>query len=187
MLKTSLQFSHQLLAEIVKAGDIVVDATMGNGHDTLYLSKLVKNNGHVFAFDIQKTALKNTKQRLISNNACDNVSLICDSHANLDQYVNDKIKAAIFNLGYLPNGDKKIITQAKSTIQAIKQLLPKLTINGRIILVLYYGHLGGKEEKDAILNYTKELEQKNYQVMTYQFINQINNPPICLCIDKIKG
>lgn len=188
MLKTALQYSHQLLEECVTTGDKVIDATMGNGYDTIFLSKLVGKLGYVYAFDIQKKAIQNTQDKILEQNI-DNVSLIFDSHANFKEYFNDdfKIKAAIFNLGYLPNGDKSIITKSESTIQAIQWLLTHLEINGRIILVVYHGHEGGKKERDDLLSFVETLDQTYYQVLKYQFLNQKNNPPLCICINKLKN
>ena len=97
-----------------------------------------------------------------------------------------QIQAAIFNLGYLPKSDKKIITLPETTLKAFEFILNHLAVGGRLVCVLYYGHEGGEEEKNAVLSYAAKLPQQQYQVLTYQFINQIHCPPICLCIEKIK-
>ena len=187
MLKTALKYSHELLESCICKGDIVIDATMGNGHDTLFLSQLVGPDGHVYAFDIQEQALNNTRERLGDN--IKNTTLIHDGHENIDQYLPKSTtpKAAIFNLGYLPSGDKTIITQAHSTLIALEWLIKNISVDGRIILVVYYGHDGGKDEKDRILEYVQNLDQQFFQVLNYQFLNQRNNPPLCICINKIKS
>ncbi|MBF7119764.1 class I SAM-dependent methyltransferase [Pediococcus pentosaceus] len=187
MLDNAMQYSHQLLTEIVQPGDVVIDATMGNGHDTLFLSELVQSTGRVFSFDVQKAALEQTRalfehqhQTLI------NVELIHASHDQIDHYVTEPITGAIFNLGYLPGGDKSIITHPTSTISAVQQSLNQLKIGGRIILVCYYGHPGGQEELQQLLSFVAELDQHHYSCLRYEFINQINNPPILLCIERKK-
>lgn len=185
MLKTAMRYSHQLIQDVLTDGGVAVDATMGNGNDTLFLSQCVGEEGQVYAFDIQKLALQNTAKRL-EEASCSNVTLIHSGHENIAQYVpkDIKIDAAIFNLGYLPKSDKQIITTAPTTIQALEFLLTHLKEKGRIVLVLYYGHDGGEEEKNAVIDFAASLSQDNYQVLTYQFINQRNSPPICLCIEK---
>lgn len=185
MLKTALHFSHQLLSECVQPDDVVIDATMGNGHDTVFLSQLVKETGHVYAFDIQEKALESTK-KILEKQSIHNASLIKDGHQNVLTYLPDNtmIKAAIFNLGYLPRGDKQITTTSDTTISAISSLLTILVEGGRLVLVLYSGHKEGMNEKEDVLSFAETLPQDYYSVLTYQFINQQNNPPSVLCIEK---
>ena len=186
MLKTALHFSHQLLKECVKNGDTVVDATMGNGHDTLFLAELVGASGKVHAFDIQEQAFNTTRQRLTEAKLLDRVSLHLTGHEHVLAYLqpDERIQAAIFNLGYLPNSDKNCITLPATTKQALDSLLTQLSAKGRIIVVSYYGHVGGKEELQVVDTYCQSLPQESYNVLKYQFINQKNQPPILFCIEK---
>ncbi|EMG27867.1 S-adenosylmethionine (SAM)-dependent methyltransferase [Listeria fleischmannii 1991] len=179
-----LPFSHRLLKKIVFAGDVVLDATCGNGHDTLFLSNLVGPNGTVYAFDIQEEAIEHTSARLIENNSLNQVKLFKKSHAEINRYVLEPIKAAIYNLGYLPGGDKSITTRSDSTIESITQVLEKLVPQGIVILVIYHGHDAGKAEKSAVLKYAESLPQKDFHVLRYGFINQQNNPPFVVAIEK---
>ena len=174
MLQTALHFSHQLLKEVVEPGDFVIDATMGNGHDTAFLAELVGPSGEVFAFDIQKEALINTEQKLTELNLLPQTTLFPLGHEHLHAVLDEEteITAAIFNLGYLP------------TKQALDGLLPHLVKGSRIILVVYYGHEGGSEELDLVTNYTQALPQDVYSVLRYEFINQKNQPPVLFCIEK---
>lgn len=185
MLQGIIPFAHDQLSRVVKIGDIVVDATCGNGNDTLFLSNLVESDGTVYAFDIQQQAIETTRQLLNEHNR-KNVTLIQDSHANIDQYIkeDEEISAAVFNLGYLPRSDKKIITKPDSTLQALEKLLQRLKKNGLIVLVVYAGHPGGLEEKNAVLNFVTTLDQKQYSAVKYQFINLVNNPPFVIAIEK---
>ncbi|MGX7014590.1 class I SAM-dependent methyltransferase [Vagococcus silagei] len=188
MLKSALHFSHQLLTEVVHEGDHVIDATMGNGHDTLFLAELVGIKGQVDAFDIQEQALQNTSERLTSAQANKQVQLHLKSHEFVNTVLqpNQTIQAAVFNLGYLPSGDKNIITQSKSTIRSIEILCEHLAPKGRIIVVLYSGHDGGKLEKQQVLDFVTDLPQELFSVLMYQFINQKNEPPALLCIERKK-
>ncbi|MUK90767.1 methyltransferase domain-containing protein [Ornithinibacillus sp. L9] len=185
MIKGILGYAHYLLKETIQPGETVVDATCGNGNDTLYLSKLVGDEGSVFGFDIQKQAIENTKQRLLQHNRT-NVTLIHDSHANISNHIQPTtiIGGAIFNLGYLPKSDKSIITKGESTTLAIHNILKQLKEGGLIIIVVYHGHPGGQEEKESVLHKAKSLDQKLFSVLRYDFINQKNNPPFLLAIQK---
>ncbi|RKQ29691.1 class I SAM-dependent methyltransferase [Oceanobacillus halophilus] len=187
MLKGILNYAHYLLEESVHEGETVIDATCGNGNDTLFLSELVGENGHVLAFDIQEQAIAVTRNVLIKHGKS-NVSLIHDSHANLSDYLpKDKKKTvggAIFNLGYLPKSNKEVVTKPESTITALTIILDALKQNGLIVLVVYHGHEGGQEEKEAILKHVLKLNQKDYSVLRYGFINQKNNPPFIIAIQK---
>lgn len=186
MLSTALHFSHHLLKEVLSSGDAAVDATMGNGFDTLLLAELVGQTGQVYAFDIQKQAVDTTRERLIEKDALQQVKLICDSHENVADYLNAPIKAAVFNLGYLPKGDKSIITLPETTKKALDALTQRLLPEGRIIIVSYYGHPGGVNELDQVRHYCESLPQELFNVLNYQFINQKNHPPILFCIERKK-
>lgn len=183
-IKKIIPFAHDLLAKSLLPGDIAVDATCGNGHDTLFLSRLVSVNGKVFAFDIQEQAIEATRAKL-TEHSLTNVELVHDSHALINTYVTEHtIGGAIFNLGYLPRSDKSIVTKPDSTIAAMEQILNKLKQNGLLILVIYTGHPGGVEEMQAVLNYSTHLNQESYTVLKYEFMNMKNNPPFVLAIEK---
>ncbi|EUJ45015.1 tRNA (mnm(5)s(2)U34)-methyltransferase [Paenilisteria rocourtiae] len=186
-LKSILPFSHDLLNRIILPGDTVVDATIGNGHDTAFLANLVGVNGRVFGFDIQQEAIDATTQLLTEKRLNTQVTLLHESHAKMTELLSEQtIKAAIFNLGYLPGGNKTITTLADSTIQAIDAALSLLEIGGITILVIYHGHPEGQIEKSAVLNYAKSLPQEQFHVLEYRFINQRSNPPFVIAIEKRK-
>lgn len=182
-----LPFARLLLQKAISSGDIAIDATAGNGHDTLYLTKLVGENGHVFAFDIQESAIHNTQVKLEENNAV-NATLLHSSHDKIKDFLPDqyfgKVTAAIFNLGYLPGGDKNIVTKAPSTISAINQLLDIMASEGIIVLVIYHGHPEGIQEKNDLLKYVESIPQEQAHVLHYGFVNQVNSPPFIIAIEK---
>ncbi|WP_102690990.1 class I SAM-dependent methyltransferase [Rummeliibacillus pycnus] len=185
-LKRVLQYAQFLLQDTVEAGDIVVDATAGNGYDTTFLAQLVGENGHVFAFDVQKQAVESTQNRLQVEGLSKRVSVILDGHENVDQYVKETISAAIFNLGYLPGSEHEVITKPNTTLKAIESLLSLLKVGGIIVLVIYYGHEGGKEERDQVIEYVSHLPQKKVHALRYEFINQKNDPPFIIALEKMK-
>ncbi|MBM7635634.1 tRNA (mnm(5)s(2)U34)-methyltransferase [Streptococcus saliviloxodontae] len=181
MIKRPIHLSHEFLEEVLDGNSIAVDATMGKGNDTAFLAGLAKK---VYAFDVQQEALDKTQERL-DQLGISNAQLILDGHQNVDKYVEDPIRAAIFNLGYLPTADKSIITQPDTTLVAIEKILEGLEIGGRLAIMIYYGHAGGDKEKDAVLDYMSHLDQKLFTVMTYQPINQINTPPFLVMAEKL--
>jgi predicted methyltransferase len=184
ILSNSLAISHELIRKVVQQGDTVVDATMGNGNDTLLLARLVGDKGKVYSFDIQDCALANTRKRLNEAGTDCNVELIMDGHQNIDQYVSKGIRAVMFNLGYLPKGDHSIGTRADTTIEALEKSMELLMLGGIVIMVIYYGGDSGFEEKEAVLEYLKTIDCRRYSVLVSDFVNQINCPPIAVCIEK---
>lgn len=181
MLQRILPTAKRYIEEVVSTDDIVVDATCGNGNDTSFLADLVPG-GHVYSFDIQKEAL-NTARSNIHN---ENISFIHDGHQNISQYVTKAVTAGIFNLGYLPGGDKSITTAYETTITAVKELFNLLIVGGRIAIVVYHGHDSGKIERDALLLDLASWPQDRAQVLQYQYINQKNNAPFLIIIEKLK-
>ncbi|MGY3767141.1 class I SAM-dependent methyltransferase [Vagococcus vulneris] len=188
MLQSALHYSHTLLKEIVQPGDYVVDGTMGNGFDTSFLAELVGRTGHVFAFDVQEQAVQTTTKRLVEAGLLNRATLFLKGHETINQVIalEQPIKAAVFNLGYLPNSDKTVITTGQTTLTALEALLKRLTPRGRIILVIYSGHPGGQQEKEAVLNFAAALPQEKYSVLNYEFINQQHSPPSLICIERKK-
>ncbi|MGL6106890.1 tRNA (mnm(5)s(2)U34)-methyltransferase [Romboutsia sp.] len=174
------------LEEVINVGDIVVDATMGNGYDTKYLAQKVGKNGFVYSFDVQEEAIKSTKKKLEKENLQDRVKLILDGHENMDKYVKEEVSCVVFNLGYLPRAKHQVITQPETTIKAIEFSLKLLKPHGIISIAIYTGHPGGMEEKNSVYEFVKNLNQSEFSVLECGFINQINNPPQLVLIEKKK-
>lgn len=185
-LERVIQYAQTLLKMSVTEGDIAIDATAGNGHDTLFLANLVGDDGYVYAFDVQKEAVDATLHRLLDNALEHRAIVLKDGHENVEKYVHKPVAAAIFNLGYLPGSNHEIVTQPNTTIQAIESLLKLLKIGGVIVLVVYHGHEGGKEERDEVIRFVSELPQKYVHVLRYEFINQKNDPPFIIALEKVK-
>lgn len=183
-LPNIIPFVHQCLHEVIHSGDTVLDATAGNGYDTCFLAQAVGELGKVWAFDIQQTALKNTEQKLQAANVSCRVALVLDGHQNMDLYITSPIAAAIFNLGYLPKGDKNICTQKNNTLIAIEKSLSLLQVGGRVGIVVYSAHAGGAHERDGILNFVQTLPQRQFDVLYYQFANRPKDAPFALIIEK---
>lgn len=180
-MKRPIQMSHEFLAEILDQEAIAVDATMGNGHDTAFLAGLA---GQVYAFDVQKEALVKTRERL-DRLGLTNAQLILAGHERVDHYVK-QLRAAIFNLGYLPSADKTIITRPDTTLEALRKILDRLEVGGRVSMMIYYGHEGGELEKDRVLEMVEQLDQTEFTVMLYGPLNQINTPPFLVMIERLR-
>lgn len=173
-----------IVSEKLKFGNVAVDATVGNGNDIEYILKKVGQRGFVYGFDIQEIAIKNTENRLLENICSKNFKLICDGHENVDKYIDRNIDFAVFNLGYLPKSDHSVITKASTTIASIEKLKNILKPSGLIVISAYLGHKGGMEEYLKLLEYTKSIDQRNFNVARLDFVNQVNTPPKMILIEK---
>lgn len=174
------------LESVINKGDVVIDATMGNGYDTKYLAQKVGSEGFVYSFDIQEAAIKSTQKKLEKENLEDRVKLILDGHENMDKYVEGEVSCVLFNLGYLPRCEHMIITKPDTTIKAIEHSLKLLKPHGIISIAIYTGHPGGMEEKNCVYEFVKSLDQNEFNVLESGFINQKNNPPQLVLIEKKK-
>lgn len=148
------QLAHTYLAQHIKPGDIVIDATIGNGHDTLFLAQTVGPGGRVIGFDVQPIALVKTRQRLAAQSLERSVTLYQQGHETLGERLVEQgvgqVAAAVFNLGYLPGGDKTLTTQPATTRAAILAAWRALCPGGLISVLVYVGHLGGSAELSTV-------------------------------------
>ena len=167
--------AHEWIKGLVNADSIVIDATVGNGKDTSFLSNICHT---VYAFDIQPQAIQNSKEL---NSHANNIIYICDSHEYITKYVCELVDLIVFNLGYLPGGNHEITTTSSSTKKALHESAKVLKDNGSIIITCYTGHPGGFKEYQTVM---KEIKNSNYKIIAiYQYQN-IENPPILIHISK---
>ena len=169
-----LAFSKQFIKEHVSEDSVVADFTMGNGHDTEWLCSLVPK-GHVYAFDVQKQAVDNTRARL-SENGYSNYELFLDSHANCEKYIKSEIDAGMFNLGWLPGGDKSIHTLRESTIPAVMSAIKLLKKGGLVTINVYPGHSEGKCEGELLMEELSKLSKFEYCVFVFRLVNSPEAP-----------
>lgn len=181
-----VSWSHELLAEVLHAGDTVLDLTAGTGQDTLALFRMVGREGQVIAFDIQSQALESTWTRLLAQGAevrydpCSNeplefrtgIDLICAGHEKLGHFITRPVRGVIANLGYLPGGDQAIITRPETTVVALKKACDLLLPGGRLAVAVYPGHLGGDEEADAVSHFFAGLPDNLFEVVTLRIFNR---------------
>lgn len=171
-----LATEKELISQHIRAGGVCADFTMGNGHDTLWLSRAVGESGKVYAFDIQQAALDSTAELLKKENAPHNVELILDSHHNAGNYIKEKLCVGMFNLGWLPGGDKSITTLRETTLPAIQTAISLLEPNGGILLAVYPGHEEGRIEGELITQYLSTLDRKKICCSKLQIVNSPTSP-----------
>lgn len=165
------------ILEHLKEGDTCVDFTMGNGGDTLFLSKTVGVLGKVYAFDIQEAALLSTEKHLKENGAPENYQLICASHHRVKEFVKEPIKAGMFNLGYLPrSGNKSLYTLRETTMPAVEAAIELLAPDGVLIVAIYPGHEEGALEGDMLREYFKTLSRFKICASEFRILNSSLSP-----------
>ncbi len=178
-----LQLQKQFILNHLREGDTAVDFTMGNGHDTEFLSKTVGNGGRVFAFDVQQQALDSTAANLKAAGCPENYTLILDSHHKVKDYVQGPIRAGMFNLGYLPGSDKSVTTMRATTMPAIEAAIDLLDHGGVLLVAVYPGHAEGDAEGKMLLDYFATLDR---HVICCTLIRILNSPtsPFFIVIEK---
>ena len=180
-----VELAHSKIKKTLRSGDLCIDATAGNGHDSLFLATEVGPKGFVYAFDIQKDALMKTAERLRRNNLSDRIKLIEASHTEIKSFIDEKhqgnIRVAMFNLGYLPGGNHQIVTTGNGTTNALSSTYSVLQEGGMATVLCYRGHRGGVNETNDVIELC-EKEKWNYE--TYEG-NTNPESPILICINKI--
>ena len=167
---------HFILEHLGK-GEVAADFTMGNGNDTLFLSKTVGEEGRVYAFDIQEEALISTERFLKENNAPENYTLICASHHLAKDYIKEPIKAGMFNLGYLPrSGRKQVTTLRETTMPAVEAAIDLLADDGVLIIAIYPGHEEGALEGDMLREYFGTLSRFKICASEFRILNSPTSP-----------
>lgn len=187
-IQSVLDFAHHLAAQALEPGGLAVDATVGNGHDTLFLAQEVGARGRVVGFDVQEVAIEKTRRRLRSEDPAASVRLIHAGHETMLDHLREphrgKVGAVMFNLGYLPGNDHTLTTEPGTTRQALDLSTELLRPGGVITVVLYTGHEGGPAEAEAVQSWASALPQQPFQALSYRFVNQVNDPPRLIAVEK---
>ena len=179
----SLQ-KHFILSHL-REGDCAVDFTMGNGYDTVFLSKTVGPRGSVTAFDIQPDALLSTERNLRANGCPDNWRLICASHHRAGEFIKGPIRAGMFNLGYLPgSGRKQLTTMRSTTLPAVEGALRLLGEDAVLLVAVYPGHPEGAAEGEELGRYFSSLSRFRYSIAQFRMLNSPDSPFFIVCETK---
>lgn len=171
-----LSVEKSFLIPHIRKGGTAVDFTMGNGHDTLWLSRMVGEDGRVFAFDIQAQALENTRALLQKEGAPENFTLILDSHHRVKEYVKEPVCAGLFNLGFLPGGDKAVTTKRETTLMALRAGIELLAPDGALLIAVYPGHEEGHIEGELIQKELAAYERREFCAAKFQILNSPASP-----------
>lgn len=172
------EFCHAFLADHIKEGSCCIDATCGNGNDTEFLCRMAGSTGKVYAFDIQEEAVEHTADRLKRAGCEDRAVLFCKGHEHMAECVQEKADVIMFNFGYLPGGDHTAATRPETSLRAVSQGLELLKEDGIMSLCIYSGGDTGYEERDALLEYLKELDPGKWLVIMCSYYNRKNDPPL---------
>ncbi|KAL2475868.1 S-adenosyl-L-methionine-dependent methyltransferase superfamily protein [Abeliophyllum distichum] len=178
--KKATEVAHSVWKNVIRKGDVVVDATCGNGYDTLAMLRLVADEtrrGRVYAMDLQKVALENTYSLLgqsVNSDERELVELYAICHTKMEEIVPSgaAVRLVAFNLGYLPGGDKKIITRSETTLHALEASKRVLAPGGLISIVVYVGHAGGRDEFETVQAFASELPVDNWVCCKLQMLNR---------------
>ncbi|NIQ96130.1 MAG: methyltransferase domain-containing protein [Desulfuromonadales bacterium] len=181
--------AHEFVGEVLAPGDLAIDLTAGNGHDTLVLAEAVGPTGQVIAFDIQQAAIERTAERLAAAGiasrrldglglaqAQDRVILLRADHAGLAACLPRQPRAFIANLGYLPGGDQGLATRPETTCAALQTAAESLSAGGRLVVVVYVGHEGAAAEAEAVDDFFASLPPKCWQVLDLRVANRPEAP-----------
>ncbi|MGJ8654868.1 MAG: class I SAM-dependent methyltransferase [Akkermansiaceae bacterium] len=182
-----IHLAHQLIKNLIRPGDTVVDSTLGNGHDALFLAGLVGEKGLVIGFDVQPEAIEASSARM-RDNGITQYDFHLTGHEDMGRVIADEnlpLAVVVFNLGYLPNADKSIITTELTTIPALETAQQLLKAGGLISIMCYPGHEGGDVESAAISEWAGGLPRDQYRAARYALHNAPNNPPFLLLIEKM--
>lgn len=179
------QFCHDFVSDYIGAGSCCIDATCGNGYDTEFLCRMAGPSGKVYAFDIQKEAVKRTADRLERAGYRERAVLFCAGHENMAEYIKEEADAIMFNFGYLPGGDHSAATRADTSLAAVRQGMELLKAGGVMSLCIYSGGDTGYEEREALLGYLKELDPGRWLVIACSYYNRKNDPPLPVFLVKM--
>jgi hypothetical protein len=183
-LRGAVALSHFFLRERVQPGDRVVDATCGNGRDTLLMAQLVGPTGRVWAFDVQACAVAETRALLTTAGCTGQTELMAVGHQRLAEFVAEPLRAAVFNLGYLPGGNREVATGSQSTVAALEQAAKLLLPGGIIVICIYTGHSGGPEEGAAVAGWGAALPPEQFNVWRSSQVNRPATAPSLVLIEK---
>lgn len=181
------ELAHHILTEHLQDGDRAIDATAGNGHDTIFLARQVGSEGRIITIDIQEAAIEATRTRLEQAKLLTRVTLRAGDHADIMEELALKhaaeFAAIIFNLGYLPGSDQGVQTQPTTTRQALHAALELLQPSGRLCVTAYRAHPGGLEEAATVEAWMQQQKAKGHSIEVHVPPSD-NSPPILWVLTK---
>lgn len=180
-------WAAELIGTAVYPGARAVDATMGNGRDTLWLCQRVGPQGRVYAFDVQTEAVERTRTLLRAEGLESRATLFCEGHQDMARFVREPVDAVMFNLGWLPGAGHGVTTLADTTLLAVDAALSILKPEGLLTICAYPGHDEGRRELEALIRWAGELDAARYNAMLRRYVNQPNDPPQLIAVKRKKA
>ena len=186
VLRNARHLAADYMIRSILEGDRVIDATMGNGKDTLFLCELVGETGHVYAFDVQAEAVERTKERVKEDGYDGRATLLLAGHETMAEHVKEPVQAVMFNLGWLPGAEHVVTTKTETTLAAVRAACGLIAPGGIVTVCVYPGHEEGTRELSALLEYAAALDVRRYNVAHHRFINASSQTPQLILIQKNK-
>ena len=183
-LRSARYLAADCLRQVVQQGDTVVDATMGNGHDTLMLAQLVGETGRVVGFDVQAQAVESSRRLLECEGVISRCTLYVLGHEHMAEQVNGPVRAVVFNLGWLPGGDKSVTTLWETTKTAVTAALSLLEKGSVVTICAYPGHAAGDYERAQLMEFLSALRPQEYNVLHNRCLNAGPGAPECFIIQR---
>ena len=185
-LRNARHLAADYMMRMIRPGDAVVDATMGNGKDTLFLCELVGEGGHVYAFDVQAEAVERTRERVNEAGFTDRTTLLLAGHETMKEHVPAGVQAVMFNLGWLPGAQHIVTTQTETTLKAVSAALDLIVPGGIVTVCVYPGHDEGTRELEALKAYVSGLSVRTFNVLYHSFVNASSQTPQLFLIQRNK-
>ena len=182
--RSARYWAQALIGPALCDGARAIDATMGNGHDTLWLCERVGPNGQVHAFDIQPEAVARTQARLDAQGLSSRAILHCAGHETMSRWVEGPVDAVMFNLGWLPGAAHGVTTRVETTLTAVEAALDLLKPEGLMTICVYPGHDEGTRELHALCDWAAALDPRRFDVLLKRYLNQPNDPPQLIAVKR---
>lgn len=186
VLRNARHLAADYMMRSLREGDTVVDATMGNGKDTLFLCELVGETGHVYAFDVQAEAVERTRERVKEAGYEQRTTLLLAGHETMAQHVEGPVQAVMFNLGWLPGAEHIVTTRTETTLKAVSAALELIAPGGIVTVCVYPGHEEGTRELHALQEYVSGLSVRTFNVLYHSFVNASSQTPQLFLIQRNK-
>ena len=187
VLRNARHLAADYMTRAVREGDVVVDATMGNGKDTLFLCGLVGKSGHVYAFDVQAEAVARTRERIAEAGCAARTTLLLAGHETMAEHVAGPVQAVMFNLGWLPGAEHAVTTRTETTLTAVRAAAELIAPGGIVTVCVYPGHEEGTRELEALRQFTAGLDVRRFNVLHHSFVNASAQTPQLFLIQKNKS
>lgn len=186
LFHSHLDLAHSHWRRLVNPGDLVIDATCGNGYDTVVLAELglLEGSGKLYALDLQPEAIESCRHRLLHRlpkNAFEKVHFVQGCHSIFPKEIMPaSARLIVYNLGYFPGGDKAITTMRETTLQSLRMAQHLIVDGGLISVTCYPGHSEGKVEQEEILDYVATLDPKQWSCCHHSWLNRTKAPSLLL-------